>query len=89
MANRIRCQCLGTAGCKLCDGSGYYNYEPGPMGWQFISCPTCLGTRSIPNPAAPGQTMTCFTCKGAGSVDPANPPIIGFWDKISKILFGA
>ncbi|MFM8274983.1 MAG: hypothetical protein ACKODX_22000 [Gemmata sp.] len=71
MPNRVRCACRGNAGCKLCLGSGVYDYEPGPRGWMPFACPTCAGAREV---AAGGAPQRCFTCSGTGTVDPANPP---------------
>lgn len=89
MTKRLACNCRKTAGCKLCQGTGYYEYELGPAGWQPFRCPNCDGKRTVVDPAAPNETKLCATCKGDGSIDPANPPADGFWDKLSKILFGA
>jgi hypothetical protein len=89
MVKKIRCQCAGDAECKLCRGTAFYEYEPGPLGWQLIPCPTCEGAKTFPDPTAPDGRRICLTCRGAGSVDPANPPTVGFWDTISKIFFGA
>jgi hypothetical protein len=38
---------------------------------------------------SPDGKKLCPTCKGQGTIDPANPPGDGFWDKLSKIFFGA
>jgi hypothetical protein len=89
MAKKIRCHCKGNADCKLCHGEGKYTYEPGPLGWQMFTCPTCEGKRTLPDPAAPEGKLRCFSCNGAGKIDPANPPSGGMWDDLCKILFGA
>ena len=78
MPKQIRCRCGGNKACKLCNGAGKYDYEPGPLGWQPFTCPTCQGQRSIDDPMAAGGKSRCFTCGGAGSVDPANAgPLAG------------
>ncbi len=59
------------------------------MGWQPFPCPTCDGKRVLADASAPEGKTRCFTCSGAGSVDPANPPSAGMWDDLCKILFGA
>lgn len=89
MLKRINCNCQKSAGCKLCQGTGQYDYELGPAGWQPFRCPNCSGARNIEDPTAPDNKKVCATCKGEGIIDPANPPATGFWDKLSKILFGA
>ncbi len=87
MAKRVRCPCGGNPDCKLCGGSRFYDYDPGPRGWLPFPCPTCGGVRvSETGLGAPGA---CLTCKGAGDVDPADPPSGGPLDVIWKALFGA
>ena len=89
MTKRLSCSCRKTAGCKLCHGTGSFDYELGPAGWQPFRCPNCDGKRTVPDTAAPSGLNPCPTCDGLGMIDPANPPTQGFWDKLSKILFGA
>lgn len=84
MPRMIRCWCEGSPECKLCGGRGRYPYEPGPMGYMPFPCPTCDGRGKLTDEPAP-----CPTCKRAGNVDPANPPVAGMWDILSKIFFGA
>lgn len=82
MSKRVRCHCKGNPACKLCQGTKTYAYEPGPRGWMPFSCPTCAGTGKL------GETA-CFTCRGTGHVDPADPPASGVFDVFWKILMGA
>lgn len=89
MAKKIRCHCAGKPDCKLCKGEGSYPYEPGNRGYQPFTCPNCEGSRAMVDPNKPDATMTCFTCKGSGKVDPALPPPGGMWDSLCKIFFGA
>jgi DnaJ-class molecular chaperone len=89
MIKRLNCNCQKTPGCKLCHGTGKYDYEVGPAGWQPFRCPNCDGKRTIDDAASPDGKKPCPTCKGQGLIDPANPPGDGFWDKLSKIFFGA
>jgi hypothetical protein len=53
-------------------------------------CPTCEGKCVLANEQ--GGEERCFTCAGAGSVDPANPPFTpGWWGALRagwKIFFG-
>jgi hypothetical protein len=90
MSASIRCHCQGNPECKLCRGEKFYAYQPGPRGWMPFSCPTCQGKRVLQNAA--GGEEPCFTCKGTGSVDPANPPYApGWWGALRigwKIFFG-
>jgi len=90
MATRVRCLCRGNAECKLCHGKKFYEYQPGPRGWMPFTCPTCQGTRVLTN--GQGGERPCFTCAGAGSVDPANPPFApGWWGALRvgwKTFFG-
>lgn len=88
MTKRLLCNCRKTPGCKLCQGTGSYEYELGPAGWQPFRCPTCAGSCSIADAAAPAGSKPCFTCKSLGTIDPANPPSDGFWDKLTKIFLG-
>ena len=83
----IRCPCLGTPGCKLCDGSGKYAYNPGPLGYMPFACPNCAGEKFLVD--EDGDRLVCKTCHGQGGIDPANPPTAGMWDILTKILFGA
>ena len=73
MPKRVRCTCRGNPDCKLCFGTAAYEYEPGPRGWMPFVCPTCSGARAV-TVEAERSTEVCFTCSGAGTVDPANPP---------------
>ena len=41
MSKGLRCHCQGTPECRLCRGTGYYDYQPGPRGWLPFRCPTC------------------------------------------------
>jgi hypothetical protein len=85
----VRCPCHGNPDCKLCRGNKFYPYQPGPRGWMPFTCPTCDGKRVLPNAAG---ELRCFTCKGAGNVDPAYPPYDPGWRgaiRIGwKIFFG-
>ncbi|VTR91582.1 unnamed protein product [Gemmata massiliana] len=72
MPTQVRCRCQGNAECKLCLGKTFYAYQPGPRGWMPFTCPTCEGGGVLPSGGAP--VRTCFTCAGAGTVDPASPP---------------
>jgi hypothetical protein len=83
----IRCHCGGKSECKLCNGTGKYEYDPGPHGYVPFRCPTCEGRRNLTE--EDGTVYACLTCKGAGQVDPAFPPPAGMWDVLTKILFGA
>jgi DnaJ-class molecular chaperone len=87
MPKKIRCQCGGVPSCKLCQGTGKYEYDPGPRGYVPFRCPTCEGRRVLTE--EDGTTYECPTCKGQGAVDPANPPPAGMWDVLTKIFFGA
>lgn len=71
MAHTVRCPCRGRPDCKLCGGTKFYQYQPGDRGWMPFVCPTCEGRREV---TADGETERCFTCLGAGSIDPALPP---------------
>jgi hypothetical protein len=55
-----------------------------------FTCPTCEGGRVLAD--GRGGERSCFTCGGAGSVDPANPPYApGVWGALRigwKIFFG-
>jgi DnaJ-class molecular chaperone len=84
---RIRCNCGGKPMCKLCAGTGKYDYDPGPMGYMPFRCPTCEGQRTLADDD--GTQFPCPTCKAEGTVDPAHPPPAGMWDVLTKILFGA
>ena len=89
MPKRIRCSCGKWPGCELCHGVGTYEYEPGPLGWQPFTCPTCEGKKVVADAGAPEGKITCKTCTGKGSVDPANPPSTSIWDALCKIFMGA
>lgn len=82
---RVKCHCGGRASCRLCGGTRFYPYQPGPRGWLPFACPTCDGagyrTEFGLGPEA------CPTCRGEGAVDPADPPL-GLLVTIRKILFG-
>jgi hypothetical protein len=84
---KIACHCRGNPACKLCGGSGRYEYEPGPRGWMPFPCPTCVGKRTVAVDGRPA--VECFTCRGHGQVDPADPPSSGWVDVIRKAFFGA
>lgn len=84
---KVKCHCQGKSICRLCNGTSYYNYQPGPRGWMPFRCPTCEGKRTQPDPD--GQPEPCPTCRGTGSVDPADPPTRGLLDIVWKALFGA
>jgi DnaJ-class molecular chaperone len=84
---RVRCACGGDAACRLCNGARSYDYEPGPRGWLPFPCPTCEGTGRLKREGE--EAERCITCRGAGRIDPADPPYAGAWDVISKIFFGA
>jgi DnaJ-class molecular chaperone len=87
MPRRVKCHCGGRPSCRLCNGTGFYEYEPGPRGWMPFKCPTCDGTGQLEAPDDGREK--CFTCLGQGTVDPANPPPRGIFDVIWKALFGA
>lgn len=87
MAKRVKCHCGGRPSCKLCNGTGYYAYEPGPRGWLPFKCPTCDGRGWTEEPGV--EREKCPTCRGTGTVDPADPPPHGMFDVIWKALFGA
>ena len=78
---RVRCPCGRNPSCKLCEGAGVYAYDPGPRGWMPFICPTCEGKGII------GESQECPTCRRAGRIDPADPPI-GMMTKIRKMFFG-
>ena len=84
---KVRCHCGGRADCKLCRGTKFYTYEPGPRGWLPFKCPTCEGTGRLVEPGE--EPEKCPTCRGHGTVDPADPPPHGIFDVIWKALFGA
>ena len=87
MAKKVGCHCAGNPNCKLCGGTKVYQYEPGPRGWMPFKCPTCAGTGSVEVPGKDREK--CWTCRGQGMVDPANPPSKGMMDVIWKAIFGA
>jgi len=72
VVQQVRCPCRGKYECKLCGGTKFYSYEPGPRGWMPFICPTCTGEGRLA--AANEEPRICITCGGAGSIDPANPP---------------
>ena len=82
MPKRVRCHCKGNPECKLCQGSKFYLYEPGPRGWMPFACPTCTANGKL------GEEP-CFTCRGTGHVDPADPPAGGLLDVFWKVIMGA
>jgi hypothetical protein len=90
MPRRVRCRCQGSPDCKLCSGTAFYDYEPGPRGWMPFVCPTCEGKREVT--PEDGERQVCFTCGGAGNVDPANPPSApgtpGLLRNLWRIFFG-
>ena len=90
MIKRVRCPCRGKFECKLCGGTGSYQYEVGPRGWMPFVCPTCGGIGTIPGQGEARET--CLTCHGDKSVDPGNPPQYegtgGLFRKLWKIFFG-
>lgn len=87
MPKRIRCQCGGKPSCRLCEGTKFYQYEPGPRGYIPFRCPTCAGKGERREGTEPPEP--CITCRGTGTVDPADPPSHGMFDIIWKALFGA
>ena len=87
MQKKISCHCGGRPSCKLCNGTKYYMYEAGPKGYLPFRCPTCAATGWITEPGL--EREKCITCRGNGSVDPADPPSHGMFDIIWKALFGA
>lgn len=84
---QILCHCHKMPGCKLCGGTGKYDYDPGDAGYVPFKCPTCEGQRQLTDDD--GTVHSCKTCKGEGMVDPAFPPPHGMLDVLTKILFGA
>ena len=87
MPRPIKCACGGRASCRLCTGTGRYEYTPGPRGWMPFKCPTCDGKGRTAEAGVDPEK--CPTCLGAGTVDPADPPTKGMLDVIWKALFGA
>ena len=87
MLKTIKCHCGGRPSCKLCSGTQNFQYEAGPRGYLPFACPTCNGKGWLEEPGA--DRGKCFTCRGNGTVDPADPPSHGFIDIIWKALFGA
>ena len=85
MSARVRCHCRGNPECKLCHGTKFYSYQPGPRGWLPFQCPTCGGTGALAK--AGGEREPCFTCQGAGTVDPANPPFAEGWGGIIHTMW--
>ena len=90
MAASVRCPCHGNPECELCHGAKFYEYQPGPRGWIPFRCPTCQGARVLTHVS--GAEKPCFTCMGAGGIDPGNPPIApGWWGALRvgwKTFFG-
>jgi hypothetical protein len=84
---RVKCQCEGRPSCRLCSGTKYYQYTPGPRGWMPFRCPTCAGKGATEEPGLDREK--CPTCVGTGTVDPADPPMKGMLDVIWKAIFGA
>ena len=84
---KIRCHCGGKSFCRLCGGTGKYEYDTGPRGYLPFQCPTCNGERFLTEDD--GAHFDCPTCKATGVVDPAHPPPAGVLDVLTKILFGA
>jgi hypothetical protein len=87
MPKLIRCHCGGRPSCRLCRGTGKYEYDPGPRGYVPFRCPTCEGRRNLRDDD--GTEFACPTCAGQGHVDPASPPPAGMLDVLTKIFFGA
>lgn len=87
MLKSIKCHCGGRASCKLCNGTSAFQYEVGPRGYLPFACPTCAGRGYLEEPGI--EREKCFTCRGNGTVDPADPPSHGFIDIIWKAMFGA
>ena len=87
MLTTIKCHCGGRPSCKLCGGTQSYQYEVGPRGHLPFACPTCQGQGWLEEPGIDREK--CFTCRGNGTVDPADPPSNGFFDIIWKAMFGA
>jgi DnaJ-class molecular chaperone len=87
MTKSIKCHCGGRPSCKLCNGTSAFQYEVGPRGYLPFACPTCAGRGYLEEPGIDREK--CFTCRGNGTVDPADPPSHGFLDIIWKSLFGA
>ncbi|QJW97740.1 hypothetical protein [Frigoriglobus tundricola] len=89
MPHHVLCPCRGNPDCKLCLGTKVYTYEPTDRGWMPFPCPTCEGKKEL---TIDGKTEPCFTCLGAGTVDPANPPrdtsTRGFIRDVWRIFFG-
>ncbi len=82
--HKIRCHCQKKfAGCKLCLGTGKYDYTVTSAGYIPFKCPTCEGKRKLDDDKA------CPTCRGQGAVDPADPPPAGWFDIMHKTLMGA
>jgi hypothetical protein len=53
---------------------------------MLFPCPTCRDA------ASPAERRGCVTCRGAGLIDPANPPIQRGWKRdlrmAWKFMFG-
>jgi hypothetical protein len=43
----------------------------------------------IPDPKNPGEKLVCFTCQGAGAIDPAVSPTGTLWEMLRQFFFGA
>lgn len=87
MPKKLKCHCGRRPSCRLCNGTQWYLYEPGPRGWMPFKCPTCAGKGWREEPGLPRDQ--CPTCRGNGSVDPADTPPRGMFDIIWKAIFGA
>lgn len=83
---KLRCHCAGWAKCLLCHGKGMYDFQPDEQGYMPFACPTCHGSKILPD--EDGDEHSCRTCKGEGFVDPGNPAVGGLADVLTKILFG-
>ena len=87
MLKSIKCHCGGRPSCKLCGGTSKYEYDLGPRGYLPFACPTCRARGYLEEPGL--EREKCFTCRGNGTVDPADPPSNSFVDIIWKAMFGA
>ena len=85
MLHRVRCYCAGRPSCRLCGGTTFYGYEPTSRGWLPFRCPTSDGRGHREEFGLDPEC--CPTCRGNGSVDPADPPL-GLLVVIRKCLFG-
>ncbi len=85
MIHKLACPCGGKLQCLLCQGCGWYEYEPGPRGWMPFTCPTCQGNRILQHPGEPEEE--CPTCHRGAWIDPADSPVT-FLGKVRKMFFG-